>query len=298
MVGVVHNAVDDHLDGSDQLHHSWSLDDLKILRPILRESRDSGRTVILTSDHGHVLDDGTTLRSSQGGDRWRPPTGSVADDECEIGAGRVIGPNGDHIVVMPWSEKVRYASRKNGYHGGATPQEVVVPLCVYSTSPCLEGWRVAPPTAPQWWQEAADRRQVSRTAPPIPQTAEVKQIGDELPLFKKVAPARRNAVEWLAELFLSSAYKEQKTLAARGAPGDDDVRRVLEALQSRGGKLSRMALAQKAGVSMLRLPGLLSAVKRVVNIDQSPILRVDASADTVELNVELLIRQFGLESKP
>ena len=132
----------------------------------------------------------------------------------------------------------------------------------------------------------------------MPRTAEVMPLGEELPLFKKVAPTRLNAVDWLAELFSSSAYKEQKTLAARGAPGDDDVRRVLEALHARGGKLSRLALAQRAGVPMLRLPGLLSAVKRVVNIDQSLILRVDASADTVELNVDLLLRQFGLESKP
>ena len=58
--------------------------------------------------------------------------------------GALSFPNGDKIVVMPWSEKVRYASRKNGYHGGATPQEVVVPLCVFSTSPCLEGWRARP----------------------------------------------------------------------------------------------------------------------------------------------------------
>src|SRR5690606_16939886 len=51
VVGVVHNAIDAQLAGSDQLHVRWSPDDLHLLRPLLREARDAGRIVVLTGDH-------------------------------------------------------------------------------------------------------------------------------------------------------------------------------------------------------------------------------------------------------
>ena len=31
-------------------------------------------------------------------------------------------------LIAPWSEKVRYGVKKNGYHGGITPQEMIVKL--------------------------------------------------------------------------------------------------------------------------------------------------------------------------
>ena len=49
--------------------------------------------------------------------------------ELIIEGGRVDASIGSRIVV-PWSERIRYGSRKNGYHGGISPQEVVVPMCV------------------------------------------------------------------------------------------------------------------------------------------------------------------------
>ena len=39
--GVVYYANDDHLDGPDQLRLRWSLDDLRLLGPILREARSA-----------------------------------------------------------------------------------------------------------------------------------------------------------------------------------------------------------------------------------------------------------------
>lgn len=38
--------------------------------------------------------------------------------------------DGSTTVVMPWSEKVRYSGKRDGYHGGASPAEVVVPIAV------------------------------------------------------------------------------------------------------------------------------------------------------------------------
>src|SRR5262249_39255525 len=52
VVAVVYNAVDEHLSGSDQLHLRWSLDDLRLLKPLLYEAQMAGRAVIVTADHG------------------------------------------------------------------------------------------------------------------------------------------------------------------------------------------------------------------------------------------------------
>jgi hypothetical protein len=71
-VGVVYNAVDDHLSGPDQLHQRWALEDLRLLLPLLREAREARRVVVITADHGHLLEDGTTQLPGGESDRWRP----------------------------------------------------------------------------------------------------------------------------------------------------------------------------------------------------------------------------------
>jgi len=70
------------------------------------------------------------------------------------------------------------------------------------------------------------------------------------------------------------------------------MRQLLAALSERGGKLSRAALAQRLSVPEMRLGGMLSAVRRTLNVDQAPVLVVDEAAGTVELNIALLHQQF------
>lgn len=99
-------------------------------------------------------------------------------------------------------------------------------------------------------------------------------------------------VHWLDAFQLSPAYVAQKALAARVAPADAEVRSLLEALAARGGKLSKAALAQRLGMPALRISGFVNAAKRVLNVDQAAVLVLDETAGTVELNRELLARQF------
>ena len=73
VVGVVYNAIDDQLDGADQVHVRWTLEDLRLLPALLHEARGAGRVIVLTADHGHVLEWGTTQRAGSGSDRWRLP---------------------------------------------------------------------------------------------------------------------------------------------------------------------------------------------------------------------------------
>lgn len=304
VVGVVYNAVDDHLSGPDQLHQRWSLEDLRLILPILKEARDSRRVVVVTADHGHVLEDGSSAMPGGESDRWRGGTSAAAAAEVALSGSRVLAPGGGDKVVCLWSETARYTGRKNGYHGGASPAEVVVPLSVFAPLGLnLPGWKLAPPQQPDWWDAATPLRSPERPATPVPRqparkaaAAPANQGGlfadNELPV---PAPSPASAAgDWIASLLGSAVYASQRQLAARVALPDDQMRRLLHALDERGGKLSRAALAQRMGVAELRLGGLLSASRRMLNVDQAPILSVDEASGTVELNRVLLVQQFQL----
>ena len=81
IVGVVLNAVDDHLARSDQLRFSWTISQLHHLDALLYEARLANRAVIITSDHGHVLEDGTQHLAGSEEARWRPFSEILAEQE-------------------------------------------------------------------------------------------------------------------------------------------------------------------------------------------------------------------------
>lgn len=301
VIGVVYNAVDDHLSGPDQLHQRWTLEDLRLLLPLLREAREARRVVVITADHGHLLEDGTTqVSNGSESDRWRPGTDSRAPHEVAVSGGRVVTSDRSNTVVCLWGESTRYGGRKNGYHGGLSPQEVTVPLAVIvPLGMNLPGWTPAPPAQPEWWE-----------LPPIPKSKEAKpavaqpvrpagrkptaqvgqpQLFEETELPPAPAPA---APDWISALLSGKIYASQRQLAARVALPDEKMRALLTALSERGGKLSRAALAQRLSLPEIRLGGMLSAVRRMLNVDQASVLVIDEAAGTVELNIALLHQQF------
>src|SRR5262249_15212179 len=74
-------------------------------------------------DHGHLLDaDRTVFRNHADGDRWRRVEGAAAEGEIRLAGGRVLAPNNASEVILAWSERLRYASKKNGYHRRGEPQ--------------------------------------------------------------------------------------------------------------------------------------------------------------------------------
>ncbi len=304
VVGVVHNAVDAQLAGSDQIEMTWSAEGLRQVAAILRVARDAGRVVVVTGDHGHVVEDGTILSSGGVGDRWRA-AGPAGEGEIALAGGRVLSPAGGHAVVAAWSERLRYAARRSGYHGGASPQEVLVPVAVLSAGEAPPRWDPAPPAEPSWWRgmeeeslmvvpsilqtplgppaarrRSADTRQPELFAPPPP-----VEVHESAP-----------AAPWMAALFASDIYAAQRRLAGRGAPADEQVRSLLVALTARGGKLSRTGLAQALSAPTLRVGGLVSAARRLLNLDQAQILVL--VGDEVILDERLLRVQFDLGNVP
>jgi hypothetical protein len=168
----------------------------------------------------------------------------------------------------------------------------------------LPEWQPALPAQPEWWdlpnlaapalaatQATVAPRSTSRK--PVPVSAAQDQLFDStVAPIPAASPAP--AEDWISALLQSSVYVSQRSLAARVAPPDVQIRLLLTALAERGGKLSRVALAQRLSIPEIRLTGMLSAARRVLNVDQAAVMVIDEPAGTVELNKILLLQQFRI----
>ena len=310
VVGIVHNAVDAQLSGSDQIDINWSTESLRQVLSVLRFARDANRIVLVVADHGHVIEAGTRQNGSWGSDRWRAP-GPAGTGEIAMAGGRVVSPGGGNAIVAAWSEQVRYSSKRAGYHGGVSPQEMLIPIGVLGarqTTPA--GWDRAPPSEPSWWRGldelAVNAVAEKHSAPgfaPVPRPRQADQRQSELFVAPVVTAATELAAAvpvpgapappaWIADLIGSESYAVQRRLAGRGAPTDEQVAAVLVALSTRGGRLSRATLAQTMALPLLRVGGVVSASRRVLNLDQAQVLREEG--DEVVFNELLARTQFGL----
>lgn len=119
------------------------MDDVLVqLRRALRVFFDLGiQTVIVTADHGYLF--GETLAS---GAKMDPPGGNTVDlhQRVWIGRGgaasdsylrltaREVGLGGDLEIAVPWSLGAFKTPKGSTYfHGGASPQELLIPVCVF-----------------------------------------------------------------------------------------------------------------------------------------------------------------------
>ena len=297
VVGIVINAVDDLLDKGDQIDVVWSMQQIRVLEPILAEARAAGRIVIMLSDHGHVLDRQTEYCEATDGLRWRQPGKAVAKGEVEAASSRVLMPDGGRVVV-PWSERFRYGAKKNGYHGGATPQEMLIPIGIFwPESQAPEGFGELPAEFPAWWTEPTVSRMIPYVGAPgkKQRKPKVKQLDLFVPAPEPPAKPEKEA-PWISALFQSDVFAEQKQRVAVRVPiSDEKVHQLLTALASRGGSMTTTALAGAMSVPEHRLPGFLSLMQRLLNVEGYAILDRQDAANTVSLNVSLLKKQFELE---
>ncbi|MEU6995449.1 BREX-2 system phosphatase PglZ [Streptomyces sp. NPDC046465] len=293
VVGVILNTIDDALDdGRESARGRWRIGDIAKLPDLLNAARDHGRPVLLVSDHGHVLD--RTPRNcprpvvdnagGSGGDRWR--TGTAGDGEVELTGPRVLTPGGR--VTLPWREELRYASRKAGYHGGASLAETVVPVIalVPAEGPVPSGWTLLPTerTHPSWWL-GSRTRSVAEDLPPAG-----RSTAQDPGMFP--VPGQGTLGERTVQ---SDAYAAQREFV-RLAPPEKAVAAVIDALAQAGGKLSPAAVtaaAQSATGRSQRNPERFATVlERLLNVDGYAVLRLVESGRTVQLDKALLEQQF------
>lgn len=294
VVGCVLNTIDDALDRSDP-GIDWTADAVSHLRPLLERARRAGRTVVLTSDHGHVVERREGRSISVGptsSNRSRPAEGGPAPEggEVRITGDRVLMHGGNAILAV--DELLRFGPLKAGYHGGAAPAEVVVPLHVLTPSEPPAGWVLATPQQPLWWNSpvAADvierAEATSMHATPLPKS--------EVPtLFDEIEQASQD--DLAAKVLASTTFAEQRKRAQRVTLSDQQVGSLLRHLiASPGNRIDQATAAIALGVPLVSLSGALPMAQRLLNVEQYPVVDRDPDGVTVVLDLDLLKEQFGV----
>ena len=330
LVTCVLNTIDDALDRADPGGTEWTAAAVRHLLPLLDRARYAGRTVILTADHGHVVERRQgTQRSYQ---KHRAAVPVPAADPPRRGrswstGGRVVLHGGRAVLAV--DERVRFGPLKAGYHGGATPAEAVVPVAVLVAGGAPEGTglRLAPPQEPAWWADpviaetpthratAAPRAVADRRTPPPgarPPASQQPQAPQptlfDLPDDRNRAGAEpppgtprsagpgRSAGTWprpWSARRLRSAAPDRRPGVRRRRPGP----RPAGGAAGRAGRPAGPAQAAIAlAVAPVALRGAILHVQRLLNVEGYPVLRVDADGATVILDEPLLREQFGLGS--
>jgi hypothetical protein len=231
------------------------------------------------------------------GDRYRMNTESIKDGEIVFEGVRVEKATGQKKVTLAWSSDVRYAAQKRGYHGGANPQEMVIPLAILrgSNSTPSSGWKEVPPYEPEWWRTVGWEAAIKIAG------AEGKRPRDfnavkGLDLFEQAKAKKDEASQtWIDALLESKIYLEQLKLAVRGGPQREVITMLITTIDARGGSIMKPSLAQALGVPLFRVDGLVQNISRILNVDGYEVLSFDRSTETITLNTKLMKTQFEIE---
>jgi hypothetical protein len=308
LVAVVINTVDESLaHGREGSEAGWQIGDVGFLRSLLDLARSSGRAVVITSDHGHVLErGGDHVRAADAASaRHRTDPGPAGPGEVELTGPRVVAP--DNRIIALWDPQLRYRPSKAGYHGGASLAEVTIPLLAFLLPHVTDvpaGWSAVEVRSPDWWQQATP----SPTAAP--------ELPSATPKSRRKPPVTPAAGETLfdipqdtptttpptADAGLVEQLKDSELFAAQHAltPRRLDIKKVeaaLRALVEAKGVLPAAVLAERAGEIPARATGFVSTLQRVFNVDNYPVLTLIDDGRTVRLDIRLLREQFRLSGE-
>ncbi|MGW9043456.1 BREX-2 system phosphatase PglZ [Streptomyces lydicus] len=325
-VAVVLNAIDDRLakeqklgDGAWRAHHIPGLVDL------LRLAAAQGMAVLITSDHGHVVDrHGTKVAAgTPESARHRVSDEAPGATEVALSGPRVVWPDPGASITALWDADSRYTALKAGYHGGASLAEVTIPVLAFlpfGASPPKE-WRELGDQRPAWWflderaprpapasPEAASPAKSQPRQKPSKTQAELARTHDSL--FDVVlvpadadgdaliTPELLTQAETLVRaLFASAPFLDQVELLAR-KPRERDMdkfKQAVRALLDAGGTLPVTALAQRVDFPLSRADGFAAVLRQLLNYDGVQVLETLPDGRTLRLHQGLLREQFGLE---
>ncbi|MFJ8900396.1 BREX-2 system phosphatase PglZ [Streptomyces sp. NPDC102370] len=326
-VAVVLNAIDDRLAKEQKLGDgAWRIDDVPGLRDLLRVGATQGMAVVLTSDHGHVVDrHGTKVDTAADPASARhrlPGGGPLTEREIALSGPRVVWPEPGASIVALWDADSRYTALKAGYHGGASLAEVTIPVLAFlpfGAEP-PRGWRELGDQRPAWWApenagqaplpDGHAARPVTATAPaPKKPTGKAKKEhaevarthdtlfdvalttgGDDALLTPTVVSRTETLVTALLD---SETYQAQLGGLARKPP-QEQVHKALSALLDAGGTLPVTALAQRVGMPVARADGFAAVLRQLLNYDGVQVLETLPDGRTLRLHEALLREQFAL----
>lgn len=314
VVAVVINEIDDALHKQDISGHRWDPAELRPLSELVAAAVECDRTVVLTSDHGHVVERGTRGLPAAGAEgRWRltGAAGEVRDGEVRLTGRRVLSTGGDAVLL--WDEALRYGRKQAGYHGGASLAEITVPVIVLQRrgQAGIEGWAEAAPQAPLWWNdpvrptanlaaavpvELSKRRQKKSTVHLSFDDGSEQGALFEVPATPVAETTTASPIsDGIDALLASAVYAAQRERAGRRAVHDEVVAAVLRTLLSHGGRAHQDTVAAAAGIPAATLVPTLAAIRRVLNVEGYEVLSADTDRVTVVLDRAMLADQFDVE---
>ncbi|MEV4490692.1 BREX-2 system phosphatase PglZ [Micromonospora coxensis] len=307
LVAVVVNTVDESLAyGREGNEAGWQLDGLGFLRSLLDLASYAGRAVVLTSDHGHVLERGGEYVKAADAASSRHRTGPepAGPGEVELTGPRVVS-DGNRVVAL-WDPLRRYRPSKAGYHGGASLAEVSVPLLAYllpNATDVPAGWMPVQGQRPGWWYEDVPPPVVDAGATPVkpapPKSRRKAPVPSGDALFdvpEQSAPAvgaPGGSRDLVTALLATELFEAQHGLTPRKVDRKK-IEAALRALVDAKGTLPAAVLAQRAGELPARAGGFVITLQRIFNVDNYPVLSSIDDSRTVRLDIPLLRTQFGL----
>jgi len=286
LVAVVLNYVDDTLHHTDPGGTDWNLDTITHLRPLLHAARNAGRTVVITSDHGHIIEYGTSAKVERANTYGQRAHGDFANldpaREVAVEGPRVL--TADNRVVLAVDETIRYGARNAGYHGGGSPAEAVVPVVVLTTGQLPAS--VVPVTGaePSWWHPGVVP--VEPVLPPRKGKASQQET-----LFDDGSPDTGLPDKVIA----TTVFAQQFKLAGRIVLQPDQIKNLLGVLLGAGGYEITVGQAAAAlRVAEASVNGALMQTKKVLDVEGYEVLRVERGV--VRLDLAALSEQFGVSS--
>jgi hypothetical protein len=289
VVGVVVNAIDDHLKGAAQLRVELTVAAIPVLHALLDVAETAGRAVLLCSDHGNMSSQrfGATAaaaKGAEGGARWRwLLDGEVPrPSEVIVPCGALKPPVPGARPAIPCDEKTTYgAQRHAGEHGGLSLSEAIAPMLLLAPAAVVGSlveerklFQRARFEAPSWWSGEVDPVQADAKTP-----SRAPQDGDLFP------------VDLVGKVIASKLFR----LMCEGKKKDDieKVRRGLALLVDAGGRMGRDAFAKGLSMTLTsRVPGFVGTMASFLNVDQEAVVQMDPRQTMVELDVALLERIF------
>ncbi|MET8217096.1 BREX-2 system phosphatase PglZ [Streptomyces hirsutus] len=330
-VAVVINTIDDRL-GEDRATSHWQLNELLGMEQLLAQARTTGRALVITADHGHVIDHGTDKENVPDALSARHRRGTTPAGRGEtVLAGRRVVAEGQRITAL-WDTGLRYGNRQAGYHGGVALSEAAIPVLAFVPygAPVPKGWRELGPQRPSWWslkEDAAPGTPVPSTQAPsptpparrAPSAADLRKKEEEqqalehetgqraLMSFDEIGtveptetaarsqPAPASAAEQLVEALRASDIMSAQLGSLPRPEEFDTVAKAIQALVDAHGILPITVVAERAGKRATRATGFAATLQRVLNYDQAEVLTLTDNGRSLRLDVPLLRRQFRLD---
>ncbi|GAA4383490.1 BREX-2 system phosphatase PglZ [Tsukamurella soli] len=296
VVACVLNTIDDALDKSDPGGTVWTVGQVRHLEALLGAAGTVGRTVVLVSDHGHVVER-SEAPSAQRGERisarYRPAEMDAEVGEVLVEGPRVLADGGRAVLAV--DEQLRYTGKKAGYHGGATLAEATVPIAVLvkGAVPVHLPLEPRPTTPPAFWTgsvaEAGDPVPIPAPSAPT-KPARRRPSAGEVGLFDLPAQPAATERDRVTALLESDLLRSQVRTFAHRWPLDAVGEVVREAVLGNG--VLPLARADELLGSRGRVGRTASILQQVFNMDGVEVISVHGSE--VRLEPAVLFEQFGV----